>query len=95
MANAEEADYFTRAQHAGSLGPAAVVAKQIDLAGAARLLDVAGGSGAFSITLCHRFPDLRATVLDFPTVTPVANIPLPARPALTVTSSNFPLPRLR
>ena len=72
MANAEEADYFSRAQHAGSLGPAAVVAKQVDLAGAARLLDVAGGSGAFSITLCHRFPNLRATVLDFPTVTPVA-----------------------
>ena len=71
MANAEEADYFTRAQHAGSLGPAAVVAKQVDLAGAVRLLDVAGGSGAFSITLCQRFPDLRATVLDFPTVTPV------------------------
>jgi SAM-dependent methyltransferase len=72
MANAEEADYFSRAQHAGSLGPAAVVAKQVDLAGAARLLDVAGGSGAFSITLCRRFPGLRATVLDFPTVTPVA-----------------------
>ena len=72
MANAEEADYFTRAQHAGSLGPAAVVAKQVDLAGAAQLLDVAGGSGAFSITLCRRFPELRATVLDFPTVTPVA-----------------------
>ncbi len=72
MANAEEADFFTRAQHAGSLGPAAVVAKQVDLAGAARLLDVAGGSGAFSITLCRRFPTLRATVLDFPTVTPVA-----------------------
>ena len=72
MANAEEADYFSRAQHTGSLGPAAVVAKQVDLAGAARLLDVAGGSGAFSITLCRRFPGLRATILDFPTVTPVA-----------------------
>ena len=72
MANAEEADYFSRAQHAGSLGPAAVVAKHVDLAGAARLLDVAGGSGAFSITLCRRFPGLRTTVLDFPTVTPVA-----------------------
>lgn len=72
MANAEEADYFSRAQHTGSLGPAAVVAKHVDLAGATRLLDVAGGSGAFSITLCRRFPDLRATVLDFPTVTPVA-----------------------
>ena len=35
-------------------------------------IDVAGGSGAFSITLCHRFPNLRATVLGFPTVTPVA-----------------------
>jgi len=45
MANAEEADYFSRAQHTGSLGPAAVVAKQVDLAGATRLLDVAGGSG--------------------------------------------------
>jgi len=44
MANAEEADYFTRAQHAGSLGPAAVVAKQVHLAGAARLLDVAGAA---------------------------------------------------
>jgi len=72
MKSPEEADYFSRAQHAGSLGPAAVVAKQVDLAGAASLLDVAGGSGAFSITLCRRFPALRATVLDFPTVTPVA-----------------------
>ena len=72
MKSPEEADYFSRAQHAGSLGPAAVVAKQVDLASATSVLDVAGGSGAFSITLCRRFPGLRATVLDFPTVTPVA-----------------------
>ena len=71
MVNPAEAEYFSRAQHAGSLGPAAVVAKQVDLTGAMRLLDVAGGSGAFSITLCRRFAALRATVLDFPTVTPV------------------------
>ena len=44
MENPEEADYFTRAQHVGSLGPAAVIQKLVDLAWATRLLDVAGGS---------------------------------------------------
>ena len=72
LVDAEEADFFSRAQHGGSLGPAAVVAKLVDLSAASRLLDVAGGSGAFSITLCGRYPDLRATILDFPTVTAVA-----------------------
>lgn len=72
MEDPEEAHYFTRAQHVGSLGPAAVLQKLVDLSGATRLLDVAGGSGAFSITLCRRFAQLRATVLDFATVTKVA-----------------------
>jgi cyclopropane fatty-acyl-phospholipid synthase-like methyltransferase len=72
MKDPEEAEYFTRAQHQGSLGPAAVVQKLIDLSGATRLLDIGGGSGAFSITLCRRFPQLRATLLDFENVTRVA-----------------------
>jgi len=76
MENPEEADYFTRAQHVGSLGPAAVIQKLIDLTGATRLLDVAGGSGAFSITLCRRFPPLRATILDLPNVTARTGIDL-------------------
>lgn len=72
MEDPGEAEYFTRAQHVGSLGPAAVVQKLVDLSRATRLLDVAGGSGAFSITLCRRFPQLRATLLDFENVTQVA-----------------------
>jgi 2-hydroxy-4-(methylsulfanyl)butanoate S-methyltransferase len=68
----EEADAFTRAQHAGSMGPAVMLARSFDLAGARHLLDVAGGSGAFSIALCQRNPELRATVLDFPNVIDVA-----------------------
>jgi len=72
MFNPAEAEYFTRAQHAGSLGPAAVLQKAVDLPGARRMLDVAGGSGAFSITLCRRHPQLRATILDFPAVIEVA-----------------------
>lgn len=68
----EEADFFIRAQHSGSLGPAVVLSRQVDLAGQDKLLDVAGGSGAFSITLCQRFPALSATILDFPAVRPRA-----------------------
>jgi ubiquinone/menaquinone biosynthesis C-methylase UbiE len=72
MHDPEEADYFSRAQHAGSLGPATVLQKAVDLSAARRLLDVAGGSGAFTITLCRRNPQLRATILDFPAVIEVA-----------------------
>ena len=68
----QEAAAFTRAQHAGSMGPAVMLARNFDLAGATRLLDVGGGSGAFSIALCQRNPGLRATVLDFPNVIDVA-----------------------
>ena len=72
MDDPTEAEHFSRAQHVGSLGPAPVVKRMVDLAGARRLLDVAGGSGAFSITLCQEYPELRATILDFPTVEPLA-----------------------
>ena len=68
MENPDEALSFSRGQHAGSLGPAVVLARIVDLKEARRLLDVGGGSGAFSITLCRRFPELTATILDFPSV---------------------------
>jgi hypothetical protein len=68
MDDPQEALSFSRGQHSGSLGPAVVLARTVDFKGARRLLDVGGGSGAFSITLCRRFPELRATILDFPSV---------------------------
>lgn len=66
MDDPDEAWSFSRGQHAGSLGPAAVLAKMLDLGGRRHLLDVGGGSGAFSITLCHRYPELQATIIDLP-----------------------------
>jgi ubiquinone/menaquinone biosynthesis C-methylase UbiE len=54
------------------MGPAVMLARTFDLGGARRMLDVGGGSGAFSIALCQRNPELRATVLDFPNVVDVA-----------------------
>ena len=68
----ENAAAFTRAQHMGSLGPAAVLARRVDLAGCRRLLDVGGGSGAFTLALCRRWPELSATILDFPPTVDVA-----------------------
>jgi 2-hydroxy-4-(methylsulfanyl)butanoate S-methyltransferase len=70
--SAEEARRFSIAQHSGSLGPAHVVAGLVDLAECRTLLDVGGGSGAFSIALCRRHPTLRATILDFASVRPTA-----------------------
>lgn len=72
LSDPKRADDFSRAQHAGSLGPAIMLSKRLDLSGAERLLDVAGGTGAYSIVFCQRNPGLSATILDFPTVIDVA-----------------------
>jgi hypothetical protein len=57
---------FSSAQHTGSLGPARLLAKRLDLKRHQRLLDAGGGSGAYSIALCAANPHLSATILDFP-----------------------------
>jgi hypothetical protein len=56
---------FSSAQHTGSLGPARLLAKRLDLEDRHKLLDVGGGSGAYSIAFCAANPQLSATILDF------------------------------
>ncbi|ANT61931.1 methyltransferase [Salipiger sp. CCB-MM3] len=67
----EEARLYSDSQHAGSLGPAGVLARRLDLSNARRMLDVGGGTGAFSITFCKAFPQLQSTIVDFPNVVAV------------------------
>jgi precorrin-6B methylase 2 len=67
-----EARTFITAQHVGSLGAARILARRLPIRDARRLLDVGGGSGAFSIALCDRNPGLRSTVLDLPAVIDLA-----------------------
>jgi ubiquinone/menaquinone biosynthesis C-methylase UbiE len=64
----DQARLYSESQHAGSLGPARQLAKKVDFSDARHLLDVGGGTGAFAITLCKRFPELTATIVDFPNV---------------------------
>ena len=73
MRDPERAARFSRAQHAGSLGPAALLARRVELGHAEHLLDVAGGTGAMTLALCRRFPRLRATIIDFPNVVELAH----------------------
>lgn len=49
-------------------GLAERIAGLVDLSQSRRLLDVAGGSGVYSIRLCQTFPQLAATVFDLPPV---------------------------
>ena len=76
LASPEDARTFTTAQHVGSLGAARALADRLPAvssgSGTIRFLDVGGGSGAFSLALCRRFPTLRATILDFPMVVEIA-----------------------
>jgi ubiquinone/menaquinone biosynthesis C-methylase UbiE len=72
LADPEDAALFSDAQHQGSMGPALLLSRRVDLTGCRSLLDVAGGSGAFSIVLCNRHQGLSSTILDFPSVIEVA-----------------------
>jgi hypothetical protein len=65
-------DTFWEAMHSLSSFTARTLADALDLDASRRLLDVGGGSGAFAIELCRRYPSLRATVFDLPHVIDIA-----------------------
>lgn len=59
---------FTHAMHSHSFALARRVVASFGLSNASRLLDVAGGSGSYSIAAALELPDLHATVLDLAAV---------------------------
>jgi SAM-dependent methyltransferase len=63
---------FWEAMHSLSTFTARVLGEVVDFTPFTRLLDVGGGSGAYDIELCRRYPHLRATVYDLPFVTEIA-----------------------
>ncbi len=71
MSDPEQAELYSNAQHAGSLGPGLTISRLVDLNGAKSLLDVGGGTGAMSIRLLEANPDLSSTIIDFPNVSEI------------------------
>jgi acetylserotonin N-methyltransferase len=64
----EDARAGNRRMHSHSLPAALGLAKNGDFANVRRLLDMAGGSGCYSIALVARHPKLACTVADLPVV---------------------------
>ena len=64
---------FWQAMHSLSTFTARALGEAVDFTRFRKLLDVGGGSGAFDIELCLRYPELSATVYDLPFVTDIAH----------------------
>jgi SAM-dependent methyltransferase len=63
---------FIAAMHHRAERSAADSVGRLDLTGISRVLDVGGGSGAFSIAFVRSRPGITATVFDLPIVAPLA-----------------------
>ena len=62
---------FIAAMHSRAVGEASGLVSKIDLSGVYRVLDVGGGSGAYSIAFVRAKEDVQATVFDLPNVLPL------------------------
>jgi (2Fe-2S) ferredoxin/predicted O-methyltransferase YrrM len=63
---------FIAAMHRNAVERAAQVVQAVGTEGVARLLDVGGGSGAYSIAFVRASEELHAEILDLETVIPIA-----------------------
>ena len=69
----EDARRYHAATYSIGMGAARLFSRSVDLKGRKLLLDLGGGSGAYSIVATQAFPGLKAIVLDLPPVTVVAD----------------------
>ncbi len=68
----EDARRYHRATYSIGRGAGRLFLRQVDLTGKKHLIDIGGGSGAYCIEACKKYPELRATVLDLASVAEVA-----------------------
>ncbi len=64
---------FIAAMHSRAESTAASLVEAVGTAGIRRLLDIGGGSGAYSIAFAQADPNLQAEILDLPQVLSIAN----------------------
>src|SRR5215472_13888431 len=68
----EDARRYHAATDSIGMGAARLFSRSVDLSGRKLMLDLGGGSGAYSIVATKTFPGLKAIVLDLPPVVVVA-----------------------
>jgi SAM-dependent methyltransferase len=68
----EDARRYHTATYSIGMGAARLFSRSVDLTGRKLMLDLGGGSGAYSIVATEKFPGLKAIVLDLPPVVVVA-----------------------
>jgi len=66
-----QAKSFMAAMHLFASRGAPGILAEIDLTNVKRVLDVGGGSGAYSIALCKAKPDIESVVFDLPDIVPI------------------------
>ena len=64
---------FFRGLDAAARASARKLRRDFDFSGYRHLLDAGGGSGGIAVGMCGTFPELRATVADLPSVTPITS----------------------
>lgn len=67
----DELEPFLRGLHWNTLRVGRALAEDYDFSSFRTLLDVGGGSGGLAIAMTEAYPDLQATVVDLPSVTPI------------------------
>ena len=68
----EELSGFLKGLHGGAIAAGRSLSKLPKFADARKLIDVGGGSGGLAIALCKEHPLLHATIVDLPSVVPIA-----------------------
>ncbi len=63
---------FVTAMHGRAMAIGRAVIPHLDLSDCSKLLDIGGGSGAYSILLARRWPHLQSVVFDLPAVAGIA-----------------------
>jgi len=69
-----ERDAFFRDMHPNALETGRMMVGRLGLSDRRHLLDVGGGSGGLAIAACEMCPDLRATVIELPSITPITEV---------------------
>jgi hypothetical protein len=73
--SAQELESHYRGFYSATVARGRELLDRYDFSSAKRLLDVGGGTGGLAIALAEALPNLRATIVDLPSVAPVAQKP--------------------